>query len=94
MRRPDVILVLCCLLLVWQILHWAVGETALTSPYATGVRLAEMLGTARFWEDIAESARALGLALLISTACGLALGIALGAHRLSGGVAEPILIAF
>ena len=47
----------------------------------------------RFWPHIQESLLAFVYSLVIAWGAGLGLGIWLGAHRLSGDVAEPILVA-
>lgn len=86
-------LVALALLLGWQALHWMVGSSALSSPRATAERLAELWTMPDFSANVAETGKALVLALALSGAGGLALGVLLGAHRLSGEVAEPVLVA-
>jgi NitT/TauT family transport system permease protein len=78
---------------LWQGLHWLAGDVALTAPGPTLAYAAQLLTSPRFWPNIAETGRALGLALLISSIGGLGLGILLGGHRLSGAVMEPVLVA-
>ena len=92
--RWDTALVLLALLAAWQALAWWAGSVALASPAATGARLAGLAATAAFWGHAAETLAAVFAALLISAAGGLALGLALGAHRFSAEVAEPLLVAF
>lgn len=93
-KLADQALFFAGLVLLWQILHYAAGEVALSSPAATLRRAAELLASNDFWPHAAETFRALGYALAVALAGGLALGLAAGLHRLSGEVAEPILIAF
>jgi len=88
----DTALVLLPLIAVWQALSWRTGAVALAPPLATATRLAGLVATAAFWGHVAETFAAASTALLISGVAGLALGIALGAHRFSGEVAEPLLI--
>lgn len=86
-------LVALALLGSWQALHWIAGGDALASPVATAVRLAELWSMPDFLGNVAETGKALVLALAIAGIGGLALGVLLGAHRLSGEVAEPLLVA-
>jgi NitT/TauT family transport system permease protein len=87
-------LVLLPLIAAWQVLSWRTRNVALASPIATAARLADLIGTAAFWGHAAETLAAALAALLVSGVAGLALGVALGAHRFSGEVAEPLLIGF
>ena len=92
-RARDRALLVLGLLLVWQLLHGWAGDVALTSPLATIAEAGALLGSARFWSSALETARAFACALLIAAPGGLALGLALGARRLAGEIAEPILVA-
>jgi NitT/TauT family transport system permease protein len=92
-RAGDVLLVLAVLLACWQLLFMAAGDTALAAPLTTLSYVFELLGSPRFWPHIAETMRAFVYALVWSILLGLGLGVWLGGHRLSGEVAEPILVA-
>ncbi|MBX3551934.1 MAG: ABC transporter permease subunit [Pseudolabrys sp.] len=92
-RLVDFILLLVGIVAAWQILHWIAGDIALTSPLDTVEHLGKLLGTERFWLNVAETARAFVAAALISLIGGVALGVALGLSRTSAIVSEPILIA-
>jgi NitT/TauT family transport system permease protein len=92
-RLGDSLLLVIGMLAAWQVLYWLAGDIALTSPADTAVHLWKLLGTARFWEHAAETARAFGLAVAISIIGGVVLGVMLGLNRTSGIVSEPILIA-
>ncbi len=89
----DTLVVALVILVAWQVLHWIVGSVALASPAEALARLFALVSSADFYRHVAETASALGQAALISLVGGLAIGILLGAHKLSGAVAEPILIA-
>jgi len=89
----DVALVVLGIIVVWQFLHMGAGDVAISSPAATAVRAAELLLSGSFWPHAAETGLALCYALLIALTIGLGVGTLLGAHRLSGAVAEPILVA-
>src|SRR6202020_535784 len=59
---------------------------------ATMAYLVHMMPTARFAENALATLEAFTLALLLAYAIGLAIGVWMGAHRLSGAVGEPILV--
>ena len=92
-RTGDSMLLVLGIIATWQVLYWLAGDVALTSPATTAAHLWKLLGTARFWEHAAETARAFGFAVLISLLGGVALGVMLGLNRTAGIVSEPILIA-
>jgi NitT/TauT family transport system permease protein len=92
-RTLDTLVLLIVLLAIWEALHHVAGSTALPAPAATMVYLAQLLPSARFAENAAATLLAFGFALLLAYAIGLAIGVWMGAHRLSGAVGEPILVA-
>jgi NitT/TauT family transport system permease protein len=92
-RAADTLIILAVILLGWQALHQAVGATALPAPLPTLAYLAEFLPTARFAANAWATLICFFYALILAYALGLALGIWLGIHGLSGAVGEPILIS-
>jgi NitT/TauT family transport system permease protein len=94
-RSLDIFLVLVALFVAWQLLYYVVGENALTSPRQTLDYIGELFTTksGRFSAHAWETGRAFLMALALSYGIGLAIGVWLGAHRLSGAVGEPILVA-
>lgn len=88
----DKVLLLAALLLAWQLLSLATGPEVLTTPLATVRKLAQLVAQPDFAGHAIETASAFAMALVISLAGGLGAGVALGAHRLSGEVAEPMLV--
>jgi NitT/TauT family transport system permease protein len=88
----DPLLVVLSLVAIWQVLHQIAGDTALTAPAPTLAHLWEMIGQPRFLPHLRETALAFAQALLIAWLGGVGIGVLLGGHRLSGDVAEPILI--
>jgi len=81
------------ILAVWQLLYYKVGQDALASPMTTFVRMGSMLaGGDEFWANVAETAKAFGMSLLISCVAGTVLGIIIGMNRLTREVVEPILV--
>jgi NitT/TauT family transport system permease protein len=91
-KSAGTVLLLIALILLWQLTHLAVGAGALTSPWVTLTKLAGMLASGELNPHIAETATALVYALVLALVGGIALGVLLGVHRLSGNVAEPILL--
>ncbi len=90
LRGPLVLTV--TLLVAWQVLHQWAGDTALTAPLPTLAHLWEMIGQKRFAPHVTETGLAFLQALAISWMGGVAIGVLLGGHRLSGEVAEPLLV--
>ena len=92
-RAADLLAIVLVLLLMWQGLHVVVGETALPGPVPTLSYLARLVTTARFADNAAATATAFAFALMLAYGIGLAIGVWMGAHRLSGAVGEPLLVA-
>jgi NitT/TauT family transport system permease protein len=91
-KALDSVLLAMAVLAAWQVLFWLVGDSALASPRETLARLGELLQTARFWDDVAETLQAVAVAVSIAVAAGVSFGIVLGSHQRSGDVAEPLLV--
>ena len=77
---------------VWQVLYWKVGQEAIASPAMTMAKLRSLLWQPEFWENTAETGRALGLSILFSCLVGALIGIALGSSRAAGEIFEPMLV--
>lgn len=89
----DMILVIVALIVIWQLLyHWA-GEVALSSPRQTLDRVMRLVADPTFWPNVLETGLALFWALAIAALGGLGIGTLLGIHKLSGEIAEPLLVA-
>ena len=88
----DPLIVAIVIVACWQVLHLTVGDGSLSSPWSTLTELVHMLGTPAFWSNATETAKALGLAFVIALVGGILLGVLLGVNRVSGIVAEPILL--
>ncbi len=91
-RAADTLIILIVLLVMWQALHHLVGETALPAPWSTLSYLARLVPTSRFAENAAATAVSFAGALVLAYGIGLAIGVWMGAHGLSGAVGEPILV--
>ena len=91
-RFLDALAFLVVLVALWQLVYWK-SEVAITSPLETVETAAALLGSENFWRDALASGRAFGASLLLSCIGGVAIGLALGAHRFSGTVAAPMLTA-
>ena len=92
-RALDTALLLVALLALWQAGAVILGKDALPSPASTVSKLAAIMGDEDFPRHAWETARAFFTALAISLAAGLLIGLVLGARRLAGEVAEPMLTA-
>jgi NitT/TauT family transport system permease protein len=92
-RAADTFLLVLAMIALWQGLHQIVGSTALPAPLPTLSYLLDTITTPRFAEDAATTAVEFIYALILAYAIGLAIGVWMGAHRLSGTVGEPILVA-
>jgi NitT/TauT family transport system permease protein len=90
LRGP--LLLTITLLVAWQLLHQWAGDTALTAPLPTLQHLWEMIGQKRFLPHVTETGLAFLQALAIAWIGGVGIGVLLGGHKLSGEVAEPILV--
>jgi NitT/TauT family transport system permease protein len=88
----DKVLLLVALLALWHVLALVTGPEVLTTPWATVRNLAHMMTAGDFGEHARETGTAFVAGLAISLVGGLALGVLLGANRLSGDVAEPLLV--
>ena len=91
--RLDLALLTVGLVILWQAGTFLLGREALPSPLATLAKLATIVGDEDFPRHAWETGRAFLTALAIALLAGLAAGLALGANRLSGEVAEPVLTA-
>jgi NitT/TauT family transport system permease protein len=87
----DAGLFLLVVVVAWYALYAAVGDVALTPPVATLANAAALLRSPVFWSHVGATAYAFAASLGIAAAAGIAAGLALGFHRFSGLVAEPIL---
>jgi NitT/TauT family transport system permease protein len=92
-RAADTLIILVVALLAWQALHQVVGTTALPGPVPTLAYLAKFVPTERFAENAWATLVCFFYALILSYGIGLAIGVWMGIHRLSGAVGEPILIS-
>ena len=92
-RAGDTLLIVIALIIAWQALHHLAGETALPGPAPTLAYLVRLVPTPRFAENAAATATSFVFALALAYGIGLAIGAWMGAHRLSGAVGEPILVA-
>ena len=92
-RALDTGIVVVLAVAVWQVLFQIAGDVAITSPVETVRFAARMMQSAVFARNLGATGLAFVYSLAIASAAGVALGLALGFHRLSGDVAEPILTA-
>jgi len=88
----DPFLVVIVIFAMWQVMHKLAGDSAITAPLPTLSHMWEMIGQTRFLPHLRETGLAFLQALMISWFGGILIGILLGGHRLTGEVAEPILV--
>jgi NitT/TauT family transport system permease protein len=91
-RFLDGLAFLVVLVALWQLVYWK-SEVAITGPLETVETAAALLGSENFWRHALATGRAFATSLLLSCIGGIAIGLALGAHRFSGAVAAPMLTA-
>jgi NitT/TauT family transport system permease protein len=89
--RLDYAVLLIGMLVLWQLLHWAVGPNVLSAPTLTIMRGAALLQTDAFWVHVESTLSAFVMASAIGIAIGIAIGLWLGLRRFAGDVADPIL---
>ena len=94
-RKPlrNTLVLIAGLLVVWQLIYSIVGDVAMRSPWQTLRYTASFVQTELFWTHFPNTLQAFAVALLIAVAFGLAIGFALGLHRLSAEAMEPMLVA-
>lgn len=89
----DSVIVAAVILAAWQALNLWGGDNVMTSPLATARHAWEMVGQSRFIPHLKETLTAYFVALAIAVFGGLSFGVLMGAHKLTGEVAEPIFTA-
>ena len=89
-RFLDALAFVVVLVALWQLVYWK-SEVAITGPLETVETAAALLGSENFWRNALATGRAFGASLILSCVGGVAIGLALGAHRFS--VAAPMLTA-
>lgn len=92
-RAVDLALLAGVVLALWQLAHLWGGDVAMTTPLGTLRHTLGMLGSTEFWPHAGATLGAFALALLLAAGAGVLVGALLGYHRLSGEVAEPVLVA-
>ncbi len=78
---------------IWHLVTQWVGRDVLPGPGETLGRLWSMLSSGSLNKHLIETFSAFGMALVLAVLIGVLSGAILGAHRLSGEVAEPMLVA-
>jgi NitT/TauT family transport system permease protein len=92
-RFLDYAYLFAALLAVWLVMYRWAGPEALSSPLQTFARAGELLSDRQFWGHAAATGIAFAYGCLIALIGGLAIGLAIGAHRLARDTGEPILTA-
>lgn len=87
----DTALLVAAAALGWAALAVWVGPQVLSGPGTTVRTLLDLFDDPDFGASVWETARAFLMALAIAWSAGVLGGVVLGAHRLTGEVAEPIV---
>lgn len=91
-RALDLAILFAVLLAAWQLVYLWAGDVAMTSPLGTARYAVETLASAEFWPHVWATLSAFAIALVLASVGGIVMGALFGYHRLSGEVAEPILV--
>ena len=89
----DSLGVLIVILALWQLIAVFGGDHLMTTPLDTVKHAISMGEQARFWPHARETLTAYAAAAAIAVIGGVAIGVLLGAHRLTGEVGEPLFVA-
>jgi NitT/TauT family transport system permease protein len=89
----DALLFLVAVLVAWELFYRRVGDAGLASPLATFAQAGKLLADGGFWHNAQATGYAFALAVVLSLAGGLAIGLVLGLSRFAGDVADPMLNA-
>jgi NitT/TauT family transport system permease protein len=92
MRLAGLLITLAAFGLFWQAMSWLVGTSALAPPGPSLAWAWRILSVPRYWPHIQETFLAFCYAWCIAIGFGLLAGLLLGASRLAGEVAEPVLM--
>lgn len=92
-RALDLALLLVGIGAIWILLNAVAGDDAIAGPGDTFRHIQVLVGRPDFSRHFGETMSAFLQSLAIAMVGGLGIGILLGAHRLSGEIAEPILVA-
>lgn len=89
----DSAAVLVVIIALWQLLALFGGDQLITTPFDTLRQAMTMAAQSRFWPHAQETLTAYAAAAAIAVIGGVAIGVLLGAHRLTGEVGEPLFVA-
>ncbi len=92
-RHADTLGVVIALTALWEIASLSVGARSLASPVQSVGTLLRLLGEEEFRGHVGATLHALGYSVVLSMLGGAGLGLVLGAARVAGDVAEPILVS-
>ena len=92
-RGFDALVFAVVVLVLWQLANLWGGDVAMTTPLGTLTYTIKTLASSEFWPHAISTMTAFAVALAIGVSAGVLIGAILGFHRLSGEVAEPILVA-
>jgi NitT/TauT family transport system permease protein len=88
----NAVVLIAVLFALWQVLYWAVGDIALSSPLDTLRYTAKLVTSEDFAMHLFDTMRAFSIAFALSVVIGLLVGFWLGFDRLSGDALEPMIV--
>ena len=92
-RALDFAIFAALVLAAWQLAHVVGGDVAMTSPLGTLGFTVRSIASGELWPHVAATLGAFAIAYALASTGGILIGAVLGYHRLSGEVAEPVLVA-
>jgi NitT/TauT family transport system permease protein len=93
MRAAGLVVAIIGFAAFWQFASWCVGTSALAPPAPSVAWAWRILTVPRYWPHLRETFLAFAYAWCLAMGIGLVGGLLLGASRLAGEVAEPLLMA-
>jgi NitT/TauT family transport system permease protein len=92
-RAFDAGLIIAIVVTVWWLLNLLYGSAAIASPGETVARLLQLMDQGGLGAHVAETLFAYLYALVLAVLAGIGIGMVLGLHKMSGEIAEPILVS-
>ena len=92
-RQRNAAILVLALFALWQMVYWAVGDIALSSPLDTLRYTAKLRPRDDFSMHVFDTGRAFAIAFALSVLIGLPVGILARLSPLSGDALEPMIVA-
>jgi NitT/TauT family transport system permease protein len=92
-RALDATLIIAAFVGAWWLLNLLYGSAAIASPAEALARLFLLIEQGGLKAHVIETLSAYVYALVLAVLAGIGIGMVLGLHKLSGEIAEPILVS-